>query len=72
MVFTVWESRADFPIPQMAKPTDIQAHTQLFFFLYFGMTGLHAFHMIIGVGLLTSATVGILDQGKIRRRKPSM
>jgi cytochrome c oxidase subunit 3 len=49
----VGESRADFPIPQMARPTDIQAHTQLFFFLYFGMTGLHAFHMIIGVGLLT-------------------
>ncbi len=28
------------------------AHTQLFFSLYFGMTGLHALHMIIGAGLL--------------------
>jgi cytochrome c oxidase subunit 3 len=45
------ESRADFPLPTPLR-TDIQAHTQLFFFLYFAMTGLHAFHMIIGVGLL--------------------
>jgi cytochrome c oxidase subunit 3 len=29
-----------------------QAHTQLFFGLYFGMTGLHAFHMIVGVSIL--------------------
>ena len=47
----VGESRADVPLPT-AGPKDIQAHTQLFFFLYFGMTGLHALHMIIGVGLL--------------------
>jgi cytochrome c oxidase subunit 3 len=29
-----------------------QAHTQLYFGLYFGMTGLHAFHMIVGACLL--------------------
>jgi cytochrome c oxidase subunit 3 len=28
------------------------AHAQLFFSLYFAMTGLHALHMIIGAGLL--------------------
>jgi cytochrome c oxidase subunit III len=28
------------------------AHAQLFFSLYFAMTGLHALHMVIGVGLL--------------------
>ncbi|MGB8475878.1 MAG: cytochrome c oxidase subunit 3 family protein [Candidatus Acidiferrum sp.] len=28
------------------------AHAQLFFSLYFGMTGLHAMHMVVGVGLL--------------------
>ena len=33
------------------QPAD-QAHTQLFFGLYFGMTGLHALHMIIGAGIL--------------------
>jgi cytochrome c oxidase subunit 3 len=48
---TVAESRADIPL-RMAAQNDIQAHSQLFFFLYFGMTGLHAIHMVIGVGLL--------------------
>ncbi|MGH7600724.1 MAG: cytochrome c oxidase subunit 3, partial [bacterium] len=27
-------------------------HSQLFFSFYFGMTGLHALHMIIGIGIL--------------------
>jgi len=27
-------------------------HAQLYFFFYFAMTGLHALHMIIGLGLL--------------------
>jgi cytochrome c oxidase subunit 3 len=35
-------------------PGDVgsRAHAQLFFSLYFGMTGLHALHMIVGAGLL--------------------
>lgn len=35
-------------------PEDLadQTHTQLYFALYFGMTGLHAFHMIVGVSIL--------------------
>ena len=28
-----------------------QQHAQIFFSLYFAMTGMHALHMIIGVGL---------------------
>ena len=32
--------------------TPMQGQEQLFFSLYFGMTGLHALHMIIGAGLL--------------------
>ncbi len=32
--------------------TPFQGHAQLFFSLYFAMTGLHALHMIIGAGLL--------------------
>ena len=28
-------------------------HVQMFFVIYFIMTGMHAFHMIIGAGLLT-------------------
>ncbi len=31
---------------------DFSAHAQLFFSLYFGMTGLHALHMVVGAGLL--------------------
>jgi cytochrome c oxidase subunit 3 len=34
------------------KPCVDAVHTQLFFSLYFGMTGLHASHMIIGAGIL--------------------
>jgi cytochrome c oxidase subunit 3 len=40
------------------KPTeeplapDMAQKTQVFFFLYFAMTGMHALHMIIGIGLL--------------------
>lgn len=33
-------------------PNVDQAHSQLFFVLYFFMTGMHALHMIIGAGLL--------------------
>jgi cytochrome c oxidase subunit III len=34
-----------------------QAHAQMFFVLYFAMTGLHALHMIIGAGLLAVMVV---------------
>jgi cytochrome c oxidase subunit 3 len=34
------------------EPVD-QHHAQLFFSLYFAMTGMHALHMIIGVGIFT-------------------
>ena len=33
--------------------TNEQGHAQLFFSLYFAMTGLHALHMVVGVGLLS-------------------
>jgi cytochrome c oxidase subunit III len=36
--------------------SNFQQHTQIFFSLYFTMTGLHALHMIIGVGLMTVIT----------------
>jgi cytochrome c oxidase subunit 3 len=31
----------------------LQDHAQLFFSLYFAMTGLHALHMVVGAGLLS-------------------
>jgi cytochrome c oxidase subunit 3 len=36
---------------QEADP-NINSHAQLYFSAYFGMTGLHALHMVIGAGLL--------------------
>jgi cytochrome c oxidase subunit III len=37
---------------KMGGEVAVNSHAQLFFSLYFGMTGLHALHMIIGAGLL--------------------
>jgi len=37
-----------YPVPGDAKPAE------LFFSLYFAMTGLHALHMIVGLGILTT------------------
>ncbi len=36
-----------------ALPADLAERTQVYFSLYFAMTGMHALHMIIGVGLLS-------------------
>jgi cytochrome c oxidase subunit III len=39
-------------IPEVAAQQTAQ-QTEIFFSFYFAMTGLHAFHMVIGLGLLT-------------------
>ena len=38
------------------SPEQLQQTTQLYFSLYFTMTGLHALHMIIGVGIMLVIT----------------
>jgi cytochrome c oxidase subunit 3 len=47
----------DFVHPAKATETplapDMAEKTQVYFFLYFAMTGMHALHMIIGIGLLS-------------------
>jgi len=43
---------AAFGLKERPLPLDMAQKTQVFFFLYFAMTGMHALHMIIGVGLL--------------------
>ena len=40
-----------YPVPAEARPAEI------FFSLYFGMTGLHALHMIVGLGILATLLV---------------
>jgi len=37
---------------QWNVPNTSPEHAQMFFSLYFGMTGLHAFHVIIGIGVI--------------------
>jgi cytochrome c oxidase subunit III len=44
-------------------PAESQGQAQLFFSLYFAMTGLHALHMVIGVGIL-SALVYLAYKGR--------
>jgi cytochrome c oxidase subunit 3 len=43
------------------------AEAQLFFSIYFAMTGFHALHMIIGLGLL-GTLVGLARQGRFHQR----
>jgi len=38
------------------SPEQLQLTTQIYFSLYFTMTGLHALHMIVGLGLMTVIT----------------
>src|SRR5262249_50088292 len=38
-------------------PQEMQGHAQLFFSLYFAMTGMHALHMIIGAGIMTTLII---------------
>ncbi len=40
------------PATRQHPATDAQ-HTEIYFSLYWAMTGLHALHMIIGIGLVT-------------------
>lgn len=46
-----------FPGPDFVFPGPFAQQAQLFFIFYFVMTGLHALHMIIGIGLLTTIAV---------------
>jgi cytochrome c oxidase subunit 3 len=45
------DAKTGKPTEEPLSP-DMAQHTQLFFFLYFAMTGMHAFHMILGIGIL--------------------
>jgi cytochrome c oxidase subunit 3 len=39
------------------NPPDLKGGAEIFFLLYFFMTGLHALHMIIGLGIVAFMTV---------------
>jgi cytochrome c oxidase subunit 3 len=50
--FTNPPANAEGKVEGKKLPLDEAQKTQVFFFLYFAMTGMHALHMIIGIGLL--------------------
>lgn len=39
------------PVKLRQREAEIQQHTKLFYSLYFALTGMHAIHMIVGVGI---------------------
>ena len=41
------------PGPNFSFPSPLAQNVQLFFSFYFAMTGMHALHMVVGVGLLS-------------------
>jgi cytochrome c oxidase subunit III len=53
------KEREELAHAQAADP-NLNSHAQLYFSAYFGMTGLHALHMIIGAGLLFWLLAGSL------------
>lgn len=65
---------SDFVHPQDAKekalPVDMANKTQIYFSLYFAMTGVHAVHMIIGIVilfvLLAKARTGLYTTGYVQ------
>ena len=44
------------PVKLHEREAEIQRHTQIFYSLYFALTGMHAIHMIIGVGIFIVIT----------------
>ena len=44
----------EFPGPSFAFPGVDPGHVQMFFVLYFTMTGFHALHVLIGIGLVST------------------
>jgi cytochrome c oxidase subunit 3 len=48
---------AAYGLSEKPLPPDAAQKTQMFFFLYFAMTGMHALHMIIGCGLFIGLAV---------------
>jgi cytochrome c oxidase subunit 3 len=44
---------ADHAPARTTTPAELQRTTQIYFSLYFTMTGLHALHMIVGIGLMS-------------------
>ena len=70
--FEYWTEYKEHHVPGLSfefeKPYIVQA--QIFFLLYFVMTGLHALHMIIGIGIM-AAMVWMAWRGRITPEYPN-
>ncbi|HZP16952.1 MAG TPA: cytochrome c oxidase subunit 3 [Terriglobales bacterium] len=44
------------PVKLQQRKAEIQAHTKIFYSLYFALTGMHALHMVVGVGIFAVIT----------------
>ena len=44
------------PVKLREREAEIQEHTQVFYSFYFALTGMHALHMVIGVGIFAVIT----------------
>ena len=44
------------PVKLRQREAEIQRHTKIFYSLYFALTGMHAIHMIVGVGIFIVIT----------------
>jgi cytochrome c oxidase subunit III len=45
------------PAKYQEREREIQQHSKIFFSLYFALTGMHALHMVVGVGIFTVITI---------------
>jgi cytochrome c oxidase subunit III len=45
------------PVKLREREAEIQQRTKIFYSLYFALTGMHALHMVVGVGIFTVITI---------------
>ena len=59
-------------VPGPHFTTELGLHAQVFFWLYWAMTGLHAVHVIVGMGILSVITLLILPKGKLEGKRTAI
>ena len=52
-----WEAHANAGAHEASLPPVDTGRVEMFFWLYFAMTGVHALHMVIGLGILTTLVI---------------
>ena len=52
-----WEAHGAQGAREAGLPSVDTGHVEMFFWLYFAMTGVHALHMIVGLGILTTLVI---------------